>query len=60
MAMNFKLSDVLIPVAAFATLGGLLYSLHLLRRGKKKAGYYVILITVGLFLLLGAYLTNFE
>jgi hypothetical protein len=58
--MNFKLLDALMPVTGLATVGGLFYSLRLLRHGKKKGGYCVILISVGWFLLLDALLTNLE
>lgn len=56
--MNFKFLDALIPVTGLATIGSLFCSLRLLRHGKKKGGYCVILISVGWFLLLCALLTN--
>lgn len=58
--MNFRFLEALIPVTGFATVASLLYSLRLLRHGKKKGGYCVILISVGWFLLLCALLTNLE
>ena len=40
--------------------GGLIYSLSLLRRGQKKKGYCVVLISVGMLLSFAAYLSISE
>lgn len=58
--MNYEFLDALIPITALATVGGLFCSLRLLRHGKKKAGYGIILASIGLFLLLFAVLSIFE
>ncbi|MGP8198370.1 MAG: hypothetical protein ACLQU4_02570 [Limisphaerales bacterium] len=58
--MNEKLYCALVVTLMLGSTGGLIYSLSLLRRGQKKKGYCVVLISVGMLLSFAAYLSISE
>jgi hypothetical protein len=62
MTQMFRVWAVVVTVM-LGSVGGLLYSLFLLRSGQKKKGSYVALLSLTAFLLLAAYffyLDNFR
>jgi hypothetical protein len=58
--MNEKLYCAFVVTLMLSSIGGLIYSLSLLRRGQKKKGYGVVLISVGMLLSFAAYLSISE
>jgi hypothetical protein len=58
--MDEKLYCAFVVTLMLGSIGGLIYSLSLLRWGQKKKGYYVVLISVGMVLSFAAYLSISE
>jgi hypothetical protein len=60
MVMSDKLYSALVMTLHLGSIGGLIYSVALLRKGQKRKGYRVVLISVLALLSFAAYLSISE